>query len=218
MPLIQQWTELLQTLSLPDQPRIVIVAPDHEVEVLSSLRAVRPQARVTALELWRDATAPRDDAVPRRWVEPPFTMMPALEGPFELVLLDHCVDDVVLSAIAAHEGLELRHTRGEYEPVVRATRAYWRSGDLEAFTRPALEGLVGSLLPALTPSGAIILRHAVVDEDLLGQPLELYSDYLSAARSWLLESQLPLREIALEGYDPHWWMRLARRSGTFSSH
>ncbi|MCJ7752876.1 MAG: hypothetical protein MUQ65_17610, partial [Armatimonadetes bacterium] len=135
------------------------------------------------------------------------------ERSLDLVVFDHAIDDIVVEAVAHHEGI---HTdphgeRNEYSPRPRAVRAYWRSGDLEAVAAPALVRVVQSCLQALHPSAPMVFHHCVVDTHLVGgHPLDLYTEYLPLARRWITEAGIDLREIALDSFDPAWWMSLER--------
>jgi hypothetical protein len=208
--LVEQWHHVLQLLNLPDTPQVLVAAPDREDAVLAALHRARPSAKVVVLDVG-GARDTRTGAVAQRVraTGPAMGSLIAADS-IDLALLDHAIDDVVLEAVARHEGMKDEGHRGEYAPKARAVRAYWRSGDLERVALPELAELVSACARALRPSGCIVFSHRVMGEDLLGQPMDLYTDYLALTRRWLLSAGLRLREASLDGLDPHWWMCLER--------
>jgi hypothetical protein len=207
--LVEQWHDVLQLLSLPDTPQVLVAAPDDEEAVLAALQRARPSARVVVLSIGGRSTPARGLA-PRLPATPSAMESGIAESSIDLALLDHVIDDIVLEAVARREGIGDEDHRGEYAPKARAVRAYWRSGDLERVAIPELTDLVGACVRALRPSARMVFSHRVVGDDLSGQPMDLYTDYLALARRWLLSAGLRLREAPLDGLDPHWWMCLER--------
>jgi hypothetical protein len=133
-------------------------------------------------------------------------------GAFHLIAMRHVIDDIVEGAVAEHEGMALDRAAGDARSdIMRALRAYWRSGDIDTIAAPRLVEVVDACAAALHPHGRLLLTHQVLDADLrLGHPLELYADYVPLARRWLAEAGLPLHEIPLDGVEPHWWLCLQR--------
>ena len=207
-----EWPRLLDLLSVPPEPAILVAAPDGD-DLLQAIAELRPGARVSVLDLTPDPR-PTPPALDARRI--PFIMgsPPDLgDDTLDLAVFDHAIDDIVVEAIARHEGIppSSREDRGEYSPRPRAVRAYWRSGDLESVAAPALLEIVRSCSRALRPSARIVFHHRVVDAHLLaGHPLDLYAEYLSLARRWIADAHLDLREVSLDSYDPSWWMCLQK--------
>lgn len=214
MDLLAQWQRVLTILNLPTEPDVVLAAPEAEPPVTEALLGLRPSARVASLELWPERKSIHGN-LPSRLPFYLHTPERAFDpGSLDLILLDHALDDFVLHLIAQHEGLELTaEPQGEYSPGPRTLRAYWRSGDLETIVVPELTALLGAFGRALRDSGILILHHWVVGSDLLvGQPFDLYSDYVPLVRRWMQSAGLPLHERPLDGLDPHWWLALTMTS------
>lgn len=207
-----EWPRLLELLSVPPEPAILVAAPDSD-GLLQAIADLRPSARLSILDLTPDPR-PAPPALAARRI--PLITADALDlgdDTFDLAVFDHAIDDIVVEAIARHEGIppDSREDQGEYAPRPRAVRAYWRSGDLESVAAPALLEIVRSCSRALRPSARIVFHHRVIDADLLaGHPLDLYAEYLSLARRWIADAHLDLREVSLDSYDPSWWMCLQR--------
>ena len=212
MSLSAEWPRLLHLLSLPAEPAVLVAAPDSD-DVMQALADARPRARVTLLDVTPEPRPAPAAPVAHRIPLIPGSDLDLAEGSFDLALLDHAIDDIVVEAVAHHDGIHLdpHGDRGEYSPRARAVRAYWRSGDLEAVAAPALVRVVQSCLRALRPSARMIFHHRVVDAHLAGgHPFDLYTDYLPLARRWIAKARIDFREIALDSFDPAWWMCLER--------
>jgi hypothetical protein len=194
---ISRWLRIFEIVGLPPDPLVLAVAPRGTGAIAEALRAAAPAARLTELTI-----AARDRGLP----------LTLPEGPFHLALFDHAIDDIVCGAVAAEEGLDVNaEGRLGHPAAARALRAYWRAGDLQQIAAPAVTALVDLCRAALSAHGRLVFAHQVFDSDLrLGQPLEVYADYIPLARKWIAEAGLPLRELRLDGLDPHWWLCLER--------
>lgn len=207
-----EWTRLLDLLNLPAEPAALVAAPDGDT-VLQALAGLRPRVQLTLLDLTPDPRPAPVASVARRLPLLPSRDLHLPESSLDLAIFDHAIDDIVVEAIADHDGIppDAPGDRGEYSPRPRAVRAYWRSGDLDTIAAPALLRIVRSCLLALRPSAPMLFHHRVVDAHLTGgHPLELYAEYLSLARRWIADAGLELREVPLDSFDPAWWMCLKR--------
>ena len=218
MNLFAEWSRLLDLLGVPPEPAVLAAAPDSD-DLLRALATLRPHARVTLLDIAPGLQSHQTaDGLPgaspvQRVAFLPGTELGLPEDSLDLAVFDHAIDDVVVEAIAQHEGIHshAQGDRGEYSARPRALRAYWRSGDLETVAVPAFLALVQSCLRAVRPSAHLVFHHRVLDAHLLaGHPLDLYTEYLPLARRWIAEAGLPLREVALDSFAPSWWMCLQR--------
>ena len=159
-----EWPRLLELLNVPSEPAILVAAPDSE-DLLQAIADLRPNARVSILDLTpHPPPAPAALAAHR---------IPYINGnpldlgdrTLDLAVFDHAIDDIVVEAIAHHDGIppDSHEDSGEYSPRPRAVRAYWRSGDLESVAAPALLHIVRSCARALRPSARIVFHHRVID-------------------------------------------------------
>ncbi|MCJ7752656.1 MAG: hypothetical protein MUQ65_16460 [Armatimonadetes bacterium] len=212
MSLSAEWSRLLDLLSLPPEPAVLVAAPDSD-DVMQALAAVRPRARVTLLDVTPQPRPAAAAPVVHRIPLIPGRDLDLAERSLDLAVFDHAIDDIVVEAVAHHEGIhpDPQGDRGQYSPRPRAVRAYWRSGDLEAVAAPALIRVVQSCLRALRPSGRMVFHHHVAEAHLVaGHPFDLYTEYLPLARRWIAEAGIDIPEIALDSFDQAWWMCLER--------
>ncbi|MDH4179592.1 MAG: hypothetical protein OEV33_03705 [Armatimonadota bacterium] len=200
------WADVIDALQLPSGCSVLEVVARGDDSLARALYHRNPTAALITLDMRAaDNTGRPLAALLCEQFDP---------GAFHLIALRHIIADIVESAVAEQEGITPDSSAGEAQPaVMRALRAYWRSGDLENTVVPRFLDIVDACRSALRPQGRILLAHQVLDSDLrLGHPLELYADYIPLARRWLAEAALPLREIPLDGFDPHWWLCLQRTS------
>jgi hypothetical protein len=212
--IIEQWLNVLGRLGLADDPHVLVSSPDDEDDVLTALSRARPGARVVLLDIGSRPQSPSSDirefGLHRIGAAAFANRQGIAASSLDAALFDHALDDIIVDAVARREGIEQEEHRGEHAAKARAVRAYWRSGELERVARPALIQLVAACANALKRAAPLVFCHRVASADLPGQPMDLYTDYLALARSWVLSSDLGFREVALDGFDPHWWMRLER--------
>jgi hypothetical protein len=198
------WPGVLDALRLPSPCSVLDVVAGEDDALPRALSQRDPTATVLTLDIGATAQGGRPpDSLLREQLE---------AGTFHLIALRHVIDDIVESAVAEHEGVALdRAADDARSDIMRSLRAYSRSGDLEEIALPRLIEVVDACAAALHPNGSLLLTHEVFDSDLLlGHPLELYADYIPLARRWLAEAGLPLHEISLDGFEPHWWLCLRR--------
>lgn len=196
------WPTVVAALTLPPRSSILDVSPRGDDSVARALAARDPAAAITSLDT---STASATSLL---------TLIENCLSPqaFDLISFHHTIDDIAAAAIAERErippGADPTDAQSD---LLRALRAYWRSGDFERVVAPRFTEIAVACLHALRPSGRILFAHEVLDSDLLhGHPLEIYTDYIPLARRWLAGAALPIREIALDGMDSHWWLCLQR--------
>jgi len=212
------WKEIFRLIALPEEPRVLLAAPDEERALVDTLRAVYPRARISAIDIAQGTANPTQSLEGDRYA----AMSPDFGGQlppaaFDVSLIEHALDDIVVEAVANSEGLAPDDGGGEYAPRSRAVRAYWRCGDLESIARPAFLSILDACSRALRPEALLILHHQVLNADLIGgMPMDLYTEYVELARNWIRESSLPLCEVSLDSLDSHWWLCLKTALSTSS--
>jgi len=137
--------------------------------------------------------------------------VPLQPNSYDLIALTQAIPRIVLDAVAEREGMAIE--RGQWQTrlpdLMRALRAYWRSGEVEEIAAPRVAAVVRACAGALRRQGAIVFSHHVDDEDLLlGHPLDLHTEYVPLIRSWVAASNVGLAEKRVEGMDPQWWLCL----------
>ncbi len=196
------WATVVAALALPSGSSILDIAPRGDDSVARALAARDPAAAITSLDTSAAAAASL------------LTLIESRLSPqaFDLISFHHTIDDIAAAAIAERERISPGGNPTDAESdLLRALRAYWRSGDFDRVVAPRFTETAAACLHALRPSGRMLFAHQVLDSDLLhGHPLEIYADYIPLARRWLAGAALPIREIALDGLDPQWWLCLQR--------
>jgi hypothetical protein len=209
------WRRLLEAIRLPPEAYVLAIGSRAPDPLAAALADDRPDAQYVALSLGGEAMSAPEPIIAgltvtqRAAVRSLEDICAHLKSDhFHLIAFLHALDDMVQMAVARHEvGL----TPDETEAVLRAVRAYWRSGDLERIAVPSLLEVIEACRTSLRPGGHLAFSHEVLDLDLRqGHPLELYAEYVVRARSWISAAGLPLREIEVAGLDPQWWICLQR--------
>ena len=208
------WECVLDFMRLPERPRVQEVVFSADLTVPRALAQVRPGAYYTALVM----RAADDSARAQELAGMPLELGPE-GGPesFDLIALHHAVGELIESAVAEAEGIggftpDPEQVRGQ---VVRALRAYHRSGELEDAARPRFLRALTGLSRTLSRAGRIVMSHHVLESDLmLGHPLDAYTDYLTMARRWVSEAGLPFQEVSADGLPRQWWLCLALAGAT----
>lgn len=197
---------------------MLVVAPERESMVLDALGRALPGARALALHLpvaYVGSGARTSQGVEVEPLSVRVSQLPNRPAArrFHAAALDHALDDLVHDIIAEREGIaaEPAEPVGEYSPLPRAVRAYWRSGDFERVVAPELLRFFEWIRSVLHPGSRMILSHYISGRELrAGQPLDLYSEYVPIVRRWVGVSDLGLREVSLDHLDAQWWLCLER--------
>lgn len=213
MRLAADWRPVLQLLGLPRTPKVLVAAPHSPRGLADVIRSVRPRARIVMVDMAaeRRGVGGRCTVPAERVALEEFGTSLAADS-LDLVVFEHAMDDIVLEAVARHEGLGPEEEEpGEYSLRPRALRAYWRSGDLERVAAPFFVDVLAGCRRALASFGRIVLHHRIRDADLAtGQPMEVYAEYLHWARRWIADSAVQLREVMVDSLHPQWWLCLKR--------
>jgi len=209
------WLRLLRILELPPGASVFELAPGGDDALMRALAQHDQRAQLASLDF-----SLRTGSEPHAFGAASLSLRVLLSHlrervkvcSVDLIAFRHAVEDIVQAAVAQEDATDpFSPTQGDRPAPLRALRAYWRSGDLERVVVPQFLEIVKACCVALRPGGQLLFSHQVLDCDLsLGHPLELYADYIPLARRWIATARLPLREIVLNEFDPHWWLCLQR--------
>jgi len=134
------------------------------------------------------------------------------DGQVDVIAFQHAVNDVLQAILCAREGVDtVRSDWMEALPsMIRMLRRETQAGTLERSVRGPFMDLMRSLWLLLRPGGTVAINHYMFRLDLdWGYPPKLFEDMLDMVRPWL--GDLPGgSEIALEGFDPKWWIFLRK--------
>ncbi len=213
MTLVADWRPVLRLLRLPRAPRVLVAAPHSPEDVADAIRSVRRRARIFVVDVGAERGGVGErHRVPAKCLALEKLRTSLAADSLDLIVFEHAMDDIVLEAVARHEGLGPDEEEpGEYSPRPRALRAYWRSGDLERIAVPFFIDLLAECQNLLASSGRIVFHHQIRDADLVtGQPMEVYAEYIRLARRWIADSAVQLREVPVDSLHPQWWLCLRR--------
>jgi hypothetical protein len=129
------WADVIDALQLPSGCSVLEVVARGDDSFARALYHRNSTAALITLDMRAaDNTGRPLAALLRRQFDP---------GAFHLIALRHIIGDIVQSAVAEQEGITPDSGAGEAQPaVMRALRAYWRSGDLENTVVPRFLDIV----------------------------------------------------------------------------
>ncbi|MGC9316851.1 MAG: hypothetical protein ACP5KN_02300 [Armatimonadota bacterium] len=220
--LAAQWTLLLESLGLPEPPRVlepcaggsdpVIVALDAIYGARASYVTVNLN-RGLAAELARRAAdldlqveIIEDDA---RNLSDHFE-----PASFDCVCLHHAVNDILQTAVAATQGMD---TRGidwwptERQMIEWMAQQHEKDG-LQSVGLPELRAVLQGCARVLRPGAPMCFDHWTSKHHLGLDwfPGRLFNDMIPLARRLIPSLSIPLEEVTPEGLDAQWWMVLRR--------
>ncbi len=130
----------------------------------------------------------------------------------DVVAFQHGVNDVLQAILCDREGVDtVQSDWMETLPtMIEIVRREIDQNTFDANVRPSFLSLLQSLLAVLRQDGVVVMSHYMFQLDLdWGYPPELWQDLIPIVREWVKD--LPeCREVVFEGFDPQWWLFLAR--------
>jgi hypothetical protein len=131
---------------------------------------------------------------------------------FDVACFHHAVNDILQTAVSEPRGMDT--TQIDWFPNERQMIEWLaedaEAGRLEQRGKPELLEIIGSAARLVRPGGYIILDHwnwcSFIG--VAWFPWDLFANLIPMTRQWIGESDLPLREVPLDGVDPQWCMVL----------
>jgi SAM-dependent methyltransferase len=221
--LAAQWTLLLESLGLPDHPKVlelcaggsdpVVVALDvlfgaraeYVTVNLNRKLAAELLARADGLEL--EVRVIEDDA---QNLEAHFEA-----ASFDCVCFHHAVNDILQTAVAAPHGMDTRDLDwwpNERQMIEWLDEQHQADG-LASVGIPELRAILELAARAAKPGGTLCFDHWTWEYHLGLDwfPGRLFNNLIPLAREVALSLPAPLDEITPDGLDRRWWMVLRRR-------
>lgn len=135
------------------------------------------------------------------------------EGKVDVAVFHHAMNDIVQTIIAEREGNDTVNVDWwTAEPqMLQTVMAYHKRGELKTAAYSEFISIIETCMKLLKEDGYFIFDNCTYAgyEDM-GYSSDFHSNYIQLAREWILEADLGLQEVELEGFDTKWWMVLQK--------
>ncbi len=220
--LAAQWTLVLESLGLPEEPKVlelcaggsdpVVVAVDtlfgnratYVTVNLNRKLAAELTERAKGLALQIEII--EDDAQNLNSIFPDESM--------DCVCFHHAVNDILQTAVAAKYGLDTRDI--DWWPTERQMIEWMaeehKQHGLTEVGLPELRAILEAAARVVKPGGALVFDHWTWEYHLALDwfPGDLFNHLIPLAREVALSLDTPLAEITPAGLDRQWWMVFSR--------
>jgi len=220
--LAAQWTLLLESLGLPESPRVLELCAGSSDPVVVALDALfGARAEYVTVNLNRKLASELTERLAglqlrARIIEDDARNLLALfpEAAFDCVCFHHAVNDILQTAVAARHGLDTRDIDWwptERQMIEWLAEQHAQDG-LASVGRPELAAIIESAARVVKPGCALCFDHWTWHYHLGLDwfPGDLFNHLMPFARDVALALPVPLEEITPEGLDRQWWMVLRR--------
>jgi hypothetical protein len=213
------WGEALERLHSNGEMTLLEVASGDADMIPQCLARLRPGSRyITANmnERLNESLLKKTDGLPLSFqlISDDAANIPRHlgDGQVDVVAFQHAVNDVLQAILCAREGVDTvcSDWMETLPAMIEMLRRETAAGTLEESVQGPFMALMRSLWPMLRPGGFVAINHYMFQLDLdWGYPAKLFEDMLPMVRPWLQD--LPgVREVALDGFDPQWWIFLQK--------
>jgi hypothetical protein len=135
-------------------------------------------------------------------------------GGFDVACFHHAVNDILQTAVSEPRGMVTREVEwwSNERQMIEWLAEDHAAGRLDERARPALLAAVREAVSLVKPGGWLLFDHWTWEKyrHVDWFPWRLFSDLIPMARAWIAAEGLPLREVAVAGREPQWWMCLRR--------
>ncbi len=221
--LAAQWALLLESLGLPEAPRLMELCAGGSDPVVVALDALfGASAEYFTMNLNRELA---DELIERtahlelevKIIEDDARNLRAhyAEDSFDCVCFHHAVNDILQTAIATRRGMDTREI--DWWPTERKMIEWMaeqhRIDNMTSVGRPELREILGAATEAVRPGGFLCFDHWTAVSSLQQEwfPGDLFNDMIVIAREEALSPDGPLEEVTPPGLDRRWWMVLRHR-------
>lgn len=220
--LAAQWTLLLESLDLPDEPRVLELCAGGSDPVVVALDVLfGDRAEYITVNLNRKLAAELTERLAGlklrgRIIEDDAQNLLSLfpEPTFDAVCFHHAVNDILQTAVAAPHGWDTRDLDwwpNERQMIEWLDEQYQADG-LKSVGLPELRRIFEAAATVVKPGGCLCFDHWTWEHHLSLDwfPGELFNNLIPLAREVALSLSVPLEEVTPPGLDRQWWMVLKK--------
>ena len=142
------------------------------------------------------------------------------EGQADIIAFQHAVNDVLQAILCGQNGIDTVYSdwMETLPAMIELLKQETAAGTLEKHVRAPFMALMNALWPTLKKGGHAAINHYMFQLDLdWGYPPELFEHMAPMVREWLRD--LPgSREVAVDGFDPQWWIFLEKNEHYKEAH
>ena len=220
--LAAQWTLVLVSLDLPDEPQVLELCAGGSDPVVVALDVLYgSRARYVTVNLNKKLAAELVERAEGLDLEIELIEDDAQnladhfeESAFDCVCFHHAVNDILQTAVATARGMDT--TTIDWWPTER-TMIEWMAEEHEAhglksLGLPELARIIELAAWAVKPGSCLVFDHWTWEHHLTLDwfPGDLFNGLIPLARETALSLDVPLEEVTPEGLDKQWWMVLEK--------
>jgi len=220
--LAAQWTLVLESLDLPDEPQVLELCAGGSDPVVVALDVLYgSRARYVTVNLNKKLAAELIERAEGLDLEVELIEDDAQnlsehfgEGAFDCVCFHHAVNDILQTAVATARGMDT--TTIDWWPTEQ-TMIEWMAEEHEAhglksLGLPELARIIELAAWAVKPGICLVFDHWTWEHHLTLDwfPGDLFNGLIPLARETALGLDVPLEEVTPEGLNKQWWMVLKK--------
>ncbi len=220
--LAAQWTVLLESLKLPEEPVALELCVGSSDPVIVALDVLfGRKALYYTLNLNRKLAAELMERVAKLDLKVGLIEEDAQnltrhfrDGLFDCVCFHHAVNDILQTAVASARGMDTRDI--DWWPTERQMIEWmaeeWEKHRLQEVGLPELRRILEGAAHTVKPGGCLCFDHWTWEYHLGLDwfPGKLFNQLIPLAREVALSLSVPLEEVTPAGLDRQWWMVLRR--------
>ncbi|MBC8079810.1 MAG: hypothetical protein H7X86_05670 [Gorillibacterium sp.] len=214
---------LFEQLRIPQDAKILEIASGDQIAVPLAVECyTKGQGSYTTANLNEELTnhfrqAANKLTIPLHVIEDDALRLGQHVPPatFDVAIFQHAVNDIIQSIVAEQIDLDTVHSNWfEILPdMVKEIARRHLLGTLEDSVKPAFLAVIHEVTRVMKDGGVLFFTHWEYEADLnLDYPPDLYRSFIPLARRWITDSEIPVEELTLEGFDHQYRLILTKKS------